>query len=187
MGILHLAHQIRQIILVSTFALTLSVAQKGPDPRLPRFEGYRVAELYRGSVLPPRFGDLSQYSGADLRCFSGDPEDYAKELVNFAGHFVIESCTCGSGCHYLFMWDAATGRFYRITGAPINTGPFDVGTSNPVSYKGEEFHVDSSLLVIDGCVGETCNCGTRYYRWNGRAFDLLARRASRLPSRCRPR
>jgi hypothetical protein len=33
--------------------------------------------------------------------------------VNFAGHFVIDACTCGSGCHYLYMWDAVSGKFYQ--------------------------------------------------------------------------
>lgn len=175
------------IVLICLMALMSSstFAQRDRNNIAPRFEDYKVTELYRGIVKPPNFGDLGRYEGTDLRCFGGNPSEYRNLTVNFAGRFIIGSCACGSGCRYLFMWDATNGRFYRIPIAPNNPGPFGIGERDPVYYKGEEYHADSSLLVIDGCEERTCNCGTRYYRWTGKGFELIAKRPSRLPSGCR--
>jgi hypothetical protein len=173
------------ITVMLALVCSSSFAQRGGDEISPAFEKYRVTPFYRGTVRPPNFGDLRQYEGTDVRCFSGDPAEYSKASVNFAGHFVIGSCACGSGCHYLFMWDAANGHFYKIPIGSINVGPFDVGGSDPVYFKGEEYRADSSLLVADGCVDGTCNCGTRYYQWTGKVFRLVARRSSRMPLECR--
>ena len=82
--------------------LFLSLAS-GQSVKLPRFQDYRVSSVYLGPVKPPRVGNLDQYSGTDLRCFGGDLQRYAEEQVNFAGHFVVGTCTCGSGCHNLYM------------------------------------------------------------------------------------
>jgi hypothetical protein len=151
----------------------------------PRFEDYRVGDVYRGAVKPPEFGDLSRYEGTDLRCFGGDPAAAALEHVNFAGHFVIDACTCGTGCHYLYMWDAVTGKFFgRLPPGVIDIGPYDLGRKDSVEYKGEEHRADSSLLIVDGCVEDTCDCATRYYRWTGNQFQLVLRRPVRMPSAC---
>ena len=152
----------------------------------PRFEDYRVSKIYTGKVKPPQFGDPSEYSGTDVRCFGGDPAEYSKLRVNFAGHYVIGACSCGTGCHYLFMWDAATGRLYRdFPFGPIDVGPFDAGgMAPPFEYKGEQFRNDSSLLILDGCIEDTCDCATRYYEWKGRQFVLVLRHLGRMPSKC---
>jgi len=152
---------------------------------LLHFEDYPVTRIYKGRVKPPAFGNPDQYGGTDLRCFT-DPELYATERVNFAGHFVIESCTCGSGCHYLFMWDAMTGKLYaRLPPGVIQVGPFGAeGPATSLTYKGEQFHKDSSLLIVDGCVEDTCDCATRYYVWNGAQFKLISRQPVRMPPKC---
>jgi hypothetical protein len=136
---------------------------------LPRFEDYRVSSVYRGPVKPPKFGNIDQYTGTDVRCFGGDPVEYAKGLqANFAGHFVINACTCGSGCHYLFMWDALTGKLYRnFPFHSINVNGYDSETGDHVDYKGEQYRIDSTLLVVEACLEQTCNCATWYYSWNG--------------------
>lgn len=113
--------------LVIWLGCSRGLAQEERGRAVPRFEDYKVSNLYNGIVRPPGFGDPGQYSGADLRCFGGDPSEYARASVNFAGHFVIESCTCGSGCHSLFMWDALNDRFYGIPAGAIDVGPFDAG------------------------------------------------------------
>ena len=157
----------------------------GPS-RPPRFGDYRVAKFYAGKVEPPHFGDPSQYSGTDVRCFGADPAEYEKLPVNFAGHYIIGTCSCGTGCRYLFLWDAASGKFYRdFPFGPIDVGPFDVGViASPVEYKGEQFRKDSSLLILDGCVEDTCDCATRYYKWTGNQFVLVFRQLGRTPSKC---
>ena len=47
------------------------------------------------------------------------------------GHFVMGSCGCGSGCHYLFMWDAITGEFHpQFPFGPINIGLYKWAAAN---------------------------------------------------------
>jgi hypothetical protein len=155
------------------------------NTRLPRFEDYPTA-VYAGKVKPPRLGDPAQYEGTDLRCFGGDAPDYSAEPVNFAGHFVIGTCTCGTGCHYLFMWDARTGKLYRnFPFDPIDVGPFSDEQAAPIEYAGETFRANSRLLIIDGCREDTCDCGVKYYLWNGTVFQMLRKRVSRIPPSCK--
>lgn len=159
--------------------------QKAAKP--PSFEEYRVAQVYSGAVKPPNFGPLSQYSGTDMRCFGREPGTYTAMHVNFAGHFVIGACSCGSGCHYLFLWDAETGKVYRnFPFGPINVGPYGIGGATPpVEYAGEQHRAESSLLILDGCFEETCDCAKRYYVWSGSQFKLIRKEPDRLPPDCR--
>jgi hypothetical protein len=171
---------------ILAFAIGINSAP-AQSAKAPRFDDYRVSNLYRGPVKPPQFGRPDQYSGTDLRCFGGDPSEYAKEPANFAGHFVIGVCTCGSGCHYLYMWDALSGKAYlTLPAMPIDVGPFGIGLVTPaVEYKGEEYRLDSSLLILEGCVEETCDCSRRYYNWNGSQFELIRKQQTPMPPSCR--
>jgi hypothetical protein len=113
--------------LVALFLVTGGSLPSGNGQSVvsPRFEDFLVSNVYRGATKPPDFGNRDRYQGTDLRCFGGDPMDYANKQVNFAGHFVISTCTCGSGCHYLFMWDAVSGKFYHhVPPGAINVGPY---------------------------------------------------------------
>ena len=153
---------------------------QSPASHIAQFKDYPVPSVYQGKTHPPEFGNPNQYSGADSRCFGADAGDfdYSKYKPNFAGHYVIEACTCGTGCHYLYMWDAMTGKFFPAFPAmPIDVGPFfDRGQGlPPIQYEGEDYRVDSSLLIIEGCIEDTCDCASRYYRWDGRRFRLLKR------------
>lgn len=147
-----------------------------------------MSGVYKGEVKPPDFGDPSQYDGAEVRCLGTNPAEHASERPNFAGHYVIEACTCGSGCHFLFMWDAATGRlFYRdLPFQSLNIGPFtSAGSRSPqITYSGEEYRLDSDLLIIEACFGETCDCAKRFYLWTGSRFKLVQKQAVQLPTHC---
>lgn len=172
--------QSRQLV----FFLFLGAAS-GQAPKLPHFEDYPVSRVYRGLVKPPKVGDLNQYPGTDLRCY-GDMDQRAGERVNFAGHFVVGACTCGSGCHYLFLWDAITGKFNpHFPFGPINVGPYSNGdTDPPTEYKGEQYRADSSLLIVEACIEGTCDCATRYYSWSGGQFKLILKQPARMPRNC---
>lgn len=172
------------VVLAAGGFVTLANGQSKKVP--PRFEDFPVPSVYRGAVKPPAFGDRSRLEGTDLRCF-GDLTDYVDAKVNFAGHFVIGTCTCGSGCHYLFMWDASTGKFYeRLPPGVIDVGPYRGRDVPPpgIIYNGEQFQANSSLLIVEGCIEDTCDCGVRYYRWNGSRFELILKQPARMPERC---
>ena len=177
----------KQAALIATFALMMADAEPAQS-NPPRFEDFPVAAVYHGSVKAPAFGNPAQYQGTDSRCFGGDDQyDYSTEGVNFAGHFVIGTCTCGTGCHYLYMWDAMSGRFYqRLPPGVIDIGPY-TGRGVPppgIVYNGEQYQQNSGLLIVEGCVEDTCDCGKRYYRWTGSQFKLIFRQPVRMPDRC---
>jgi hypothetical protein len=183
-GLLWLAEQVKDSDMIGVVRASILVGiafastthSQPPDTHLPRFEDYPVAR-YTGRVVAPKFRDQRQYSGTDSRCLASDYKDYSAERVNFAGHLVIAQCGCGTGCFYLFMWDARTGRLNH----PLPFGPFNVGPyfdnlhrdAAPISYSGASFQSGSKLLVIEGCREGTCECGTWYYAWNENAFRLL--------------
>ncbi len=159
----------------------------GQTEKPPRFEDYPARNIHRGKVRAPSFGDISKFTGTDVRCFGAEPGFYTKKPVNFAGHYVIGACTCGSSCHYLYLWDALTGKVYQqFPAQPIDVGPYRDGSNDAmVEYKGEEYHVGSSLLIVEGCVEQTCDCARRYYRWDGKAFKLLLRQSVPMPTECK--
>jgi hypothetical protein len=153
----------------------------------PRFEDYPVPNTYPGVARSPDFGSRERFEGTDLRCFGLDRAFYAGKEVNFAGHFVINACTCGSGCSYLYMWDAVSGKFYpRLPPGAFDVGPYERrGVPPPgIVYKGEKYRVNSSLLIVEGCVEDTCDCATRYYSWTASRFNLILRQPVRMPERC---
>ncbi len=175
--------------LVAIFLVTMGLPPSGNGKSAvsPRFEDYLVSNVYHGAVKSPDFGNSDRFEGTDLRCFGGDPAGYANEQVNFAGHFVIGICTCGSGCHYLFMWDAVSGKFYqRLPPGVIDVGPYARHGAQPpgIIYKGEQYQLNSDLLIVEGCVEDSCDCARRYYRWTGSQFKLILRRPVLMPEKC---
>jgi hypothetical protein len=181
----------RKLSLSSFFGLLLVIGLHGANGKgkvvAPRFEDYAVPNIYQGAVKSPDFGNRDRFEGTDLRCFGVDPAIYADEPVNFAGHYVLDACTCGSGCHYLFMWDAKSGKFYQeVPPGVIDIGPYEIGRvqQKAIEYQGESFQVDSNLLIVEGCVEDTCDCSKRYYKWTGRKFNLILRQPVHLPEKC---
>jgi hypothetical protein len=85
------------------------------------------------------------------------------------------------------MWDVLSGKvFYReIPFGAINVGPYsERGSGIPIYYVGEQFRVDSTLLIVDGCREQTCDCAKRYYKWTGTQFKLILRQSVRMPDTC---
>ena len=108
-----------------------------------------------------------------------------KTHANFAGHFVLDTCTCGSGCQYLFIWDALTGKLYRdFPFRAIDINGYDDEKGDHINYKGEQYKTDSTLLMLEGCQEDTCDCATWYYNWNGSSFKLVAKKPVRKPAAC---
>jgi hypothetical protein len=143
-----LAQLVKLAVFIAILGWIVAAAQTVPSIP-PRFEDFPVSTIYRGHVRAPDFGN--RFQGTDLRCFGGEPAAWAKEDVNFGGHFVIGVCTCGTGCHYLYMWDAMTGKFWgRLPPGLIDIGPYGLGRKDSVEYQGEEHHADSSLQIVEG-------------------------------------
>jgi len=134
----------------------------------------------------------SLFPTATPKCAGGTEElrrwFFGKEKPNFAGEWIVHSCTCGSGCGYPFMWNARTGEVYRAF-------PFDSVNAGPpwTGWRGLVHTASSRLLIAEGYIGEgegegegegdspTRFPGTRFYLWNGRRFVLLSQVALPAP------
>ena len=77
-----------------------------------------------------------------------------------------------------------TGRLYRdFPLGEINVGPYGA-FPHLITYNGERYRAESTLLIVNGCRMETCDCGTWYLNWKAGHFDLVGKQRSRRPPGC---
>jgi len=151
----------------------------------PRFEDYSVVGSYQGQSMPPNLSGMDQIEVHS--CFGGDPAAYANRAPNFAGHYIVQLCSCGTGCHSLVIWDASTGKTIQrgLSFGAINVGPFRRnGDGAQILYGGEQYRPASTLMIVDGCLAESCDCATRYYKWTGNRLKLILAKPVQLPRGC---
>jgi hypothetical protein len=102
---------------------------------VPQFGNYCVSDFYRGEAKLPQFGDLSQYDSAELRCFGANPSDYSGRAPT-----------------------SLVTSLFRAVLATAAAAFFLCGYAPRVAYRGEQYRSDSTLLIIEGCLGESCDC-----------------------------
>jgi hypothetical protein len=148
-------------------ALTLvpSLAGQATAPR-PKFEDYTVKQIFHGAPAPPI---LSK----GQRAFRTTIREGAKSRVEFAGHYTVPRFGCGMDCSGLYIVDSVNGRVYdvpfsieRLPQEWIEEQPGD----EPLRF---EFHPDSRLFRVNGCINET-NCGLYdYIMVDGKGLRLI--------------
>jgi hypothetical protein len=152
--------------MIEKFAAILLLFQSHPaSAPLPKFEDFRVNEIFKGTpanpLLETRFA----------RLYRTNIRNAAKEGPNFAGHCTIAEWGCGSNCGQMAVIDEKTGHVFEGPAETIAYPPMfdypDEGDGPAASFK-----LESKLLVIHGCPGET-GCGSYYYEWTGSRFKLL--------------
>ena len=102
----------------------------------------------------------------------------AKKGPNFAGHFTIVFWGCGTACITLAIVDAANGEVYDTPFRYTSMfPPFPVSEDidrNSEGYGEFEFHLESRLLILGGCLEEDENqCGVHYFEWKDNALRLI--------------
>ena len=142
---------------------------------VPKFGDFSVTEAFHGQPARPVLvtdGD---------RMFRTRIRSEARKGPNFAGHYTIVKWGCGSSCASFLVVDAISGRVYHNVFGIL--GFLYKGTASGRDYRGLEYRLSSSLLVIDGCPehvkaeseskeeGDTC--GTHYYKWERNQFVHL--------------
>ncbi|HUK88462.1 MAG TPA: hypothetical protein VLT85_12420 [Terriglobales bacterium] len=142
-------------------------AQNKVPGKLPDFADYPVKEVYKGKPVPPR--PVTRYQ----RLYRTRIRESVAQGVNFAGHYVVATWGCGTGCMEFAVADAVSGRVYD---PPMTAIEFHVGPeSGPELQKYPEmvnFKADSALLVVEGCPdGE--KCGRHYYHFENGKFTLV--------------
>lgn len=171
------------LFLGFTAAMLTSLSTADVIVTKPKFENFRVAPVYHEVAVPPQFlsGDLDSLPlpESDPKCINPYlPNEYSNKRANFAGHFVLAQCSCGSGCGYMFVWDAKNGKVYHtMPYGALEIGPY-VYDGHSIVFKGLIFRVDSNLLIAEGCFDQDAHptvrdCARRYFTWNGARFTRI--------------
>jgi hypothetical protein len=134
----------------------------------PRFTDY-PAKPYAGLNAAPnvRSDPRSTMYRTQLR-------GWAKEKPNFAGHYILATWGCGTGCTQIAIIDAVTGKVFHPTGARTNSADnihdelLVDGDSSPrrSDFGALQYRADSRLLVLMGMPeGRPENRGISYFVW----------------------
>jgi hypothetical protein len=106
---------------------------------------------------------------------------WAKEKPNFAGHYILATWGCGTGCTQIAIIDAITGKVFHPPGARTNSV---VNVHHELLVAGESsarradfgalrYSTDSRLLVLIGAPEDRVeNRGISYFVWEN---DVLRR------------
>jgi hypothetical protein len=129
-----------------------------------RFEDFPV----RPEVVPSPHPPVIVTKQA--RLFRTQLRRAADQGPNFAGHLRVATWGCGTCCQSFGIVNLSTGAvwmppFFMSCGYPME---------DPIrGQAGLYFRPDSALFVAIGSQNEGPVSGIYYYRWNGRALELL--------------
>jgi hypothetical protein len=153
----------------------------------PRFSAY-PATVHAGPNAAP---DVQ--SDPRSKRYRTQLRSWGKEKPNFAGHYILATWGCGTGCTEIAVIDAVTGAVFHPMGARTNSIE-DVDADVLVEVKDGErrgdfgalqYRADSRLLVLIGKPdGRPDQRGISYFVWDD---DRLARiRFVAIPSSPNP-
>jgi hypothetical protein len=154
-------------------------------------------QLIQQSDIPkdaPRFADYpaKPYAGANAAPdVSSDPrssryrtqlKNWAREKPNFAGHYILATWGCGTGCTEIAVIDAITGKVFHPPGARTNHIE-DVDPEVLVEVRENErradfgalrYRADSRLLILFGAPeGRADNQGISYFVWEDERLNRV--------------
>ena len=141
----------------------------------PRFEAYSVTP-YAGPNAAP-----DVLSEARSRMYRTQLRGWATEKANFAGHYILATWGCGTGCTQIAVIDALSGKVFHPAGAKTNS-IVDVHEElliddNPSPRRSDfgalRYRADSRLLVLVGTPENRAeNRGISWFVWEN---DVLRR------------
>lgn len=152
-----------------TICLLLMLSAAGPaqKPKSARsdFKEFAVERIYTGAPVAPK---LSR----EQRAFRTMIREGAKSKVEFAGHYTVPRWGCGSGCSTFAIVDSITGTVYN----GFNVADLPVTWLEKHGEQEQmEFHPNSRLIKIDGCINEQ-NCGFYdYVMTDGKGLRLVGK------------
>ena len=158
-------HRLLSALLVLLCTTTRSQQDQKPPQWALKFEDFSVSHVFKGKPTPAIIT-------TNWRNFRTRIREGARHGPNFAGHYTIVAWGCGAGCVFFVVVDAISGRPYDGTGSIV----VSVGkTKSGRDYQGLVYHLNSRLLITDGCPDEesTSNCGIHYYEWTANQFKFL--------------
>jgi hypothetical protein len=141
------------LILLALFSQASSAVQV---EKLPTFQQYRVAQIYRGKAAEPVFTTKEEREFRTQICRQ------AAKGPNFAGHYTVVTWGCGTQCTSFVIVDARTGRIFSHAQRENAAWPF--------------CNLDSRLMVTDDdCRGAEENCHRSFWDWTGTELKFITK------------
>lgn len=130
--------------------------------RAPRFTDYPVRQIYKGKNAPLRLKRDDLMFRTRLRWMS-------KEKSNVAGHYVLRTWGCGTGCIFGAVFNVKTGEATFFPSS-FCCWSYDI----PEDFEPVEIRLDSSLIIFHGAPNENlADHGVHYYRLLNNRFTLI--------------
>lgn len=136
------------------------------------FKNYPVTAIYKGKVAPLKLsrGEKEGVIGEKLQYTI---DNFPK--INFAGHYIAATWSCGMWCDWSAFIDAKTGEVYWWKGITSYCFPdLDKDFVCNEDFSSVEYKTDSKLIIFFGYKnGEAGSRGSHYYKFeNGRFIHL---------------
>jgi hypothetical protein len=155
-----------RVLLLLLVSSTVLLGQS--MPARPSFERYPVERIFKGVPAQPKLDK-------DQRMFRTVIRNGSRSRVQFAGHYTVPQCGCGTGCSLYYIVDSITGRVYdgefAVSDLP-GTWLEKQSGDPPLRI---QFIASSRLLKINGCPNEH-DCG--YYDYvmvEGKGLKLISK------------
>ena len=138
-------------------ALCFQASRSSPvqTEKLPTFQQYHVARVYRGKPALPVFTTQEE------REFRTQIRRQVAKGPNFAGHYTVVTWGCGTQCTSFAVVDATTGQIFFHAQHETVSDVF--------------YNLDSRLLVTDYCIGAEKTCTRKFWEWIGKETKLITK------------
>lgn len=139
----------------------------------PAFSSY-PASLYQGRNAELRLGQDPEAKRYKTRL-----QEWSKEKVNFAGHYILTTWGCGTSCVQIMIIDAKNGQVFHPKGVSINSAVNvqDELLDSNARWPGRgslHFQPDSELLMLVGAPEEDeARRGISYFVWHNSRLELV--------------
>lgn len=148
--------EIMKTLLVVSLLLLAAIPVLASE--LPKFEDCPVAQEV---VKKPAHLKLSNPGSKQ---YATTLRQASKQPINFAGHFVLATWGCGSGC---VMGGAINVKTGDVAMLPFTVSDWPLNVTEPLQFK-----KDSCLLTVQGSRNEEGH-GKYYYKFDGSSYELL--------------
>lgn len=154
--------------------LCISPARSSECARIPRFEDYPVADIFRGNPVSPRL-ETKQTRLFRTRLIKG-----AKEGPNFAGHYTAVVVGCGTSCETLYLVDAISVKVFYLPEIDM-VRRIQISRNLPELPYEDQYRLNSRLMIafrrqfaegskaVDGTLPDVIS----FYEWKNDEFDLI--------------
>lgn len=159
----------------------LAVSSDCSSRKLPKFSHFKISKSFHGPNKP-----LILRTKAD-HLYRTNIREAAKHGPNFAAHYVVAEWGCGSGCHDFVVIDLSTGNIFDPPFRDVNfhMPPSGVFQGDPgwncLPGAVLEFHKNSALLIVEGCL-DYHQCGRTYYKISKTGLKQIAYDPDLLPN-----